>query len=185
MVVVVGFALLGLMVTPVRKQVFLLVITVITNVMHCMTTTAITVQKSGRRPFKKSAFGGEKIAACGSPSLTLPRGENANQKTSFPSCHHRHHQCHALHDDNSHHGSKSGRRPFKKSDFGGEKIAACGVHSLTPQGARMLTWCGSHSGCVGWMEHESRRVLNLRRCSIYLIIYVSLCMGGGIYGVSL
>ena len=46
MVAVVGFALLGLMVTPVRKQVFLLVITVITNVMHCMTTTATTVQKA-------------------------------------------------------------------------------------------------------------------------------------------
>ena len=46
MVAVVGFALLGLMVTRVRKQVFLLVITVITNVMHCMTTTAITVQKA-------------------------------------------------------------------------------------------------------------------------------------------
>ena len=46
MVAVVGFALLGLMVTPVRKQVFLLVITVITNVMHCMTTTASTVQKA-------------------------------------------------------------------------------------------------------------------------------------------
>ena len=52
---------------------------------------------------------------------------DASQKTSFPSCHHRHHQCHALHDDNSHHGSKSGRRPFKKSAFGGEKIAACGA----------------------------------------------------------
>ena len=46
MVAVVGFALLGLMVTPVRKQVFLLVVTVITNVRHCMTTTAITVQKA-------------------------------------------------------------------------------------------------------------------------------------------
>ena len=46
MVAVVGFALLGLMVTPVRKQVLLLVITVITNVMHCMTTAAITVQKA-------------------------------------------------------------------------------------------------------------------------------------------
>ena len=57
--------------------------------------------------------------------------------------------------------------------------------SNSPQGARMLTWCGSHSGCVGGMEHESRRILNLRRCSIYLIIYVFLCMGGGIYGVSL
>ena len=67
MVTVVGFALLGLMVTPVRKRVFLLVVTVITNVMHCMTTTAVTVQKSGRRPFKKSAFGGEKIAAYGAP----------------------------------------------------------------------------------------------------------------------
>ena len=29
-----------------QKKVFLLVITVITNVMHCMTTTAITVQKA-------------------------------------------------------------------------------------------------------------------------------------------
>ena len=46
MVAVVGFALLGLMVTPVRKQVFVLVITVITNVMHCMTPTAIMVQKA-------------------------------------------------------------------------------------------------------------------------------------------
>ena len=102
------------MVTPVRKRVFLLVITVITNVMHCMTTAAITVQKSGRRPFKKSAFGGEKIAACGMLLFNFP------------------------------------------------------------QGARMLTWCGSHSGCVGWMEHESRRILNLRKCSIYLIIYMYL-----------
>ena len=45
MAAVVGFAFLWLSVTPVGKQVFLLVITVITNVMHCMTTTAITVQK--------------------------------------------------------------------------------------------------------------------------------------------
>ena len=114
---------------------------------------------------------------------------DASQKTGFPSCHHRHHrhyQCHAMHDDNSDHGSKSGSRPFKKSAFGGEKIAACGMllfNSL--QGARMPTCCGSHSGCVGWMEQESRRILNLYKCSIYLIIYVSLCMGGGIYCVSL
>ena len=73
-VAVVGFALLGLMVTPVRKQVFLLVITVITNVMHCMTTTVFTVQNSGRWPFKKSAFGGEKKAAYGVLSLTLLKG---------------------------------------------------------------------------------------------------------------
>ncbi len=108
-----------------KTSVFLLVVTIISNVMQCMTTTAITVQKSGRRPFKKSAFGGEKIAACGMLLFN------------------------------------------------------------SPQGARMLTWCGSHSGCVGWMEHETRRILNLRRCSIYLIIYVFLCMGGGIYGVYL
>ena len=84
MVAVVGFALLGLMVTPVRKQVFLLVITVITNVMHCMTTTGITVQKSGRQPFKKSAFGGEKIAAWGSPSLTLPKGRECQPVVVLP-----------------------------------------------------------------------------------------------------
>ena len=124
MVAVVGFALLGLMVTPVRKQVFLLVITVITNVMHSMTTTAITVQKA--------AAGRSK-----SPPLAVKK----------------------------------------------QLLAVTLFNS--PQGARMLTWCGSHSGCVGWMEHESRRILNLRKCSIYLIIYVSLCMGGGIYGVSL
>ena len=124
MVVVVGFALLGLLVTPVRKQVFLLVITVITNVMQCMTTTATTVQKSGSRPFKKSAFGGEK------------------------------------------------------------QLLVVSLFN-SPQGARMPTSCGSPSGCVGWMEHEFRCILSLRKCSIYLIIYVSLCMGGEIYGVSL
>ena len=124
MVAVVGFALLGLMLTPVRKQVFLLVITVITNVMHRMTTTVFTVQKAAADRSK-------------SPPLAV-------------------------------------KKQLLVESF-----------SNSPQGARMLTWCGSHSGCVGWMEHEFRRILNLRRCSIYLIIYVSLCMGGGIYGVSL
>ena len=65
MVAVVGFALLGLMVTPVRKQVFLLVITVITNVMHCMTTTAITVQKAAAGRSKSPPLAVKKIAACG------------------------------------------------------------------------------------------------------------------------
>ena len=46
MVAVVGFALLGLLVTPDGKRVFLFVVTVITNVMQCMTTTAVTVQKA-------------------------------------------------------------------------------------------------------------------------------------------
>ena len=74
MVAVVGFALLGLMVTPVRKQVFLLVVTVITNVMHCMTTTATTVQKAAVGRSKSPLLAVKKIAACGSPSLTLPTG---------------------------------------------------------------------------------------------------------------
>ena len=44
--VVGGFALLELLVTPDGKRVFLFVVTVITNVMQCMTTTAVTVQKA-------------------------------------------------------------------------------------------------------------------------------------------
>ena len=55
------------------------------------------------------------------------------RKASFPSCHHRHHQCHALHDDNSDHGSESGHRPFKKSAFGGEKQLLVESLSNSPQ----------------------------------------------------
>ena len=43
---VVGFAFLGLAVTPVGKRVFLLVVAVTPNAMRCMTTTAATVQKA-------------------------------------------------------------------------------------------------------------------------------------------
>ena len=39
-------------------------------------------------------------------------------------------QRHALHDDNSRHGSKSGRWPFKKSAFGGKKTADCIIPSV-------------------------------------------------------
>ena len=46
MVVVVGFALLELIVTPVGKRVFLLLVAVTPNAMHGMTTTAATVQKA-------------------------------------------------------------------------------------------------------------------------------------------
>ena len=46
MAVVVGFAFLGLAVTPVRKRVFLLIVATIPNAMLCMTTTAATVQKA-------------------------------------------------------------------------------------------------------------------------------------------
>ena len=43
---VVGFAFLGLAVTPVGKLVFLLVVATIPNAMRCMTTTADMVQKA-------------------------------------------------------------------------------------------------------------------------------------------
>ena len=83
MVVVVGFALLGLMVTPVRKQVFLLVIIVITNVMHCMTTTATTVQKAavGR---SKSPPLAVKNSCLWCPSLTLPKGRECQPVVVLP-----------------------------------------------------------------------------------------------------
>ena len=68
MTAVVGFAFLVTVATPVGKQVFLLVITTIPNAMRCMATTAATVKKSGRWPFKKSAVGGKKTVACVIPS---------------------------------------------------------------------------------------------------------------------
>ena len=46
MAVVVGFAFLGLSVTPVGKRVFLLVVATIPNAMLCMTTTAGMGQKA-------------------------------------------------------------------------------------------------------------------------------------------
>ena len=46
MVAVVGFALLGLLVTPDGKRVFLFVVTNTSNAMLRMTTTAVTVQKA-------------------------------------------------------------------------------------------------------------------------------------------
>ena len=46
MATVVGFAFWGLAVTPVGKQVFLLLVAAIPNAMHGMTTTATTVQKA-------------------------------------------------------------------------------------------------------------------------------------------
>ena len=46
MAAVVGFAFLGLAVTPVRKRVFLLIVATIPNAMLCMTTTAGMVQKA-------------------------------------------------------------------------------------------------------------------------------------------
>ena len=46
MAAVVGFAFWGVTVPPVRKRVFLLIVTTIPNAMLRMTTTAATVQKA-------------------------------------------------------------------------------------------------------------------------------------------
>ena len=70
---VVGSAFLWLSVTPVGKQVFLLVVAVIPNAMLCMTTTAATVQKAagGRKKRPPLAVKKQQLV---SPSLTLPMG---------------------------------------------------------------------------------------------------------------
>ena len=73
MVAVVGFACLGLAVTPVGKQVFLLVVAVIPNAMHGMTTTATTVQKAAGGRSKSPPLAVKKQLIV-SPSLTLPKG---------------------------------------------------------------------------------------------------------------
>ena len=64
MTTVVGFAFWGLAVTPVGKQVFLLVVAVTPNAMHGMTTTATMIQKAAVGRKKKAAIGGKKTAAC-------------------------------------------------------------------------------------------------------------------------
>ena len=46
MAAVVGFVFLVTVATPVRKRIFLLVITTITNAMRCMATTAGMVKKA-------------------------------------------------------------------------------------------------------------------------------------------
>ena len=73
MVAVVGFACLGLAVTPVGKQVFLPAVATIPNAMLCMTTTAATVQKAAGGRKKKTAVGGKKTADC-KPLPNPPQG---------------------------------------------------------------------------------------------------------------
>ena len=73
MAAVVGFAFLGVAVTPVGKRVFLLVVATIPNAMLCMTATAGMVQKAavGRKKSPPLAVKKQLIV---SPSLTLPKG---------------------------------------------------------------------------------------------------------------
>ena len=69
MATVVGSAFLGVAVTSVGKQVFLLVVATIPNAMLCMTTTAGMVQNAAGGRKKKSAVGGKKTADCVIPSV--------------------------------------------------------------------------------------------------------------------
>ena len=73
MATVVGFAFLWLSVTPVGKQVFLLVVPAIPNAMLCMTTTAATVQKAafGRKKSPPLAVKKQQIAS----PLSIPNGQ--------------------------------------------------------------------------------------------------------------
>ena len=51
-------------------------------------------------------------------------------------------QRHASHDDNSRHGSKSGRWPFKKSAVGGKKTIACVIPYITlPIENKVISFC--------------------------------------------
>ena len=73
MAAVVGFAFLGVAVTPVGKLVFLLVVTAIPNAMLRMTTTAATVQKAAFGRSKSPPLAVKKQQLVG-PSLTLTKG---------------------------------------------------------------------------------------------------------------
>ena len=73
MATVVGSAFLVTVMTPVGKQVLLLIITTIPNAMLCMTTTAAMVQKAAGGRSKSPPLAVKKQLIV-SPSLTLPKG---------------------------------------------------------------------------------------------------------------
>ena len=66
-----GFALVGMVVLTVGKQVFLRVVTAITTVMPRMTPAVTTVKKAAVGGKKSPAGAGRKTAACRSPSPAL------------------------------------------------------------------------------------------------------------------
>ena len=82
MATVVGSAFLGVSVTPVGKQVFLLVVTTIPNAMRRMATTAGMVKKNGRWSFKKSAVGGKKTSDC-KPLPNPPQGAGIHSRCAL------------------------------------------------------------------------------------------------------
>ena len=66
---VVGFAFLGLSVTPVGKRVFLHVVAATPNAMLCMTTTAATVQNAAFGRKKRPPVAVKKTRACVIPTI--------------------------------------------------------------------------------------------------------------------
>ena len=68
-----GFALVALVVTPVGKRVFLLIVTTITTVMHSMTPAATTVKKAALGRSKSPPLAVKKHFI-ESPSLAIPNG---------------------------------------------------------------------------------------------------------------
>ena len=68
-----GFALVELVVTPVGKRVFLLVVTTITTVMRGMTPAATTVKKAALGRSKSPPLAVKKHSI-ESPSLAFPKG---------------------------------------------------------------------------------------------------------------
>ena len=69
---VVGFAFLGLAVTPFGKRVFLLGVATIPNAMLCMTTTAGMVQKAAGGRSKSPPLAVKNNSLCYSIYMTLP-----------------------------------------------------------------------------------------------------------------
>ena len=68
-----GFALVALVVTPVGKRVFLLIVTTITTVMRGMTPAATTVKKAALGRSKSPPLAVKKHFS-ESPSLAIPNG---------------------------------------------------------------------------------------------------------------
>ena len=79
---VVGFAFLGLAVTPVGKRVFLLVVAAILNAMLCMTTTAGMVQKAAVGRKKSPPLAVKKTADC-KPLPNPPQGTGVHSRCAL------------------------------------------------------------------------------------------------------
>ena len=82
MAAVVGFAFLWLSVTPVGKQVFLLVVAAILNAMLCMTTTAGMVQKAAVGRKKSPPLAVKKTADC-KPLPNPPQGTGVHSRCAL------------------------------------------------------------------------------------------------------